>query len=78
MNITKRLVLGFASSALLAVGLARAADLFDPMSQSLNGGKLQASLKGSPDSSGMCVVDSPPLKGAAENTNMPGMAENLS
>jgi hypothetical protein len=35
MNSTKRLVFGLVSTFLLAAGLARAADRFDPMSQSL-------------------------------------------
>ena len=35
MNSTKRLIFGLVSTFLLAAGLARAADRFDPMSQSL-------------------------------------------
>lgn len=36
MNTTKRFVFGLLSSALLAVGLARAADLLDPVNRSLS------------------------------------------
>lgn len=36
MNTTKRFIYGILSSALLAVGLVRAADLFDPMNLSLS------------------------------------------
>jgi hypothetical protein len=35
MNTIKRFLLGILSSALLAVGLARAADRIDPVSQSV-------------------------------------------
>jgi hypothetical protein len=37
-NSTKRFALGFLSSLLLAVGLARAADLLDPINHSLRAG----------------------------------------
>jgi hypothetical protein len=56
MNTTKRYLFGIISSVLLAVGLARAAEQLDPMSQHLPAA--DAAITGTaPDSSSECIVD---------------------
>jgi hypothetical protein len=55
-NSTKRFALGFLSSLLLAVGLARAADLLDPLTLSLPA--TQAAATGTaPDTIINCTLD---------------------
>jgi hypothetical protein len=49
MNTTKRFLFGFLSSALLAVGLARAADILDPMSRSLPAAQSKTGTKSTAD-----------------------------
>jgi len=55
MKNLKRLVLGVLSSLLFTVGFARAADLLDPMSQSLPLAT-DSTISSAPDCSSLCDV----------------------
>jgi len=56
MKIIKRFVFGILSSALLAVGLAQAANRFDPMTRSLPPADAQINSL-APDSQSECWID---------------------
>jgi hypothetical protein len=56
MKNMKRLVLGALSSFLFAMGFARAADQFDPMSQSLPQVNTNSAISGAPDCSTLCDI----------------------
>jgi hypothetical protein len=56
MKNLKRLVLGALSSLLFTVGFARAADLLDPMSQSLPRVNTDSAISGAPDCSTLCDI----------------------
>jgi hypothetical protein len=56
MKNLKRLVLGALSSLLFTVGFARAADLLDPMSQSLPQINSDSAISSAPDCGSLCDI----------------------
>jgi hypothetical protein len=56
MKNLKRLVLGVLSSLLFTIGFARAADLLDPMSQSLPQINNNSAVSSIPDCSTLCDI----------------------
>jgi len=57
MKNLKRFIFGALSSLLFAVGFARAADHFDPMSRSLPQTNNDSSIAGAPDCTSICDVN---------------------
>jgi hypothetical protein len=57
MKNLKRLVLGVLSSLLFTIGFARAADLLDPMSQSLPQIHTNSVISGAPDCGTLCDIN---------------------